>query len=332
MSIDYINESYFAVLGLTGAGKSSFLNAISDTESCEVGKKGKSCTQKNQLVTFVFNNHRFNALDTPGLDDSDNNDEKVNTLKNILREHPRIKKIIFVKKYNDLRLPMSMQSAISTFMEAFPLKTFWDHVIIVNTWANPNDETFQDYLEENDETYLEKLLKCQKLLKIMEDKQINVPSNLKEYYVCSRKIKKYTEIADEFNKIKNDIRSSKLMFKDVQSSEILERSKESEKNKGFYIVTKYRTITCIDFNNKKTELEQIEEEKEVVPKDCQVISTEEKSEFMEKDEIRFIDIATLGIARVIRNTKKYKVYKINTYQVGDKQVKGDKIFVRVEFR
>jgi len=43
-SIDYINESYFAVLGLTGAGKSSFLNAISDTESCEVGKKGKSFT------------------------------------------------------------------------------------------------------------------------------------------------------------------------------------------------------------------------------------------------------------------------------------------------
>jgi ABC-type nitrate/sulfonate/bicarbonate transport system ATPase subunit len=64
MSIDYINESYFAVLGLTGAGKSSFLNAINDTESCEVGKKDKSCTQKNQLVTFLFNNQRFNALDT----------------------------------------------------------------------------------------------------------------------------------------------------------------------------------------------------------------------------------------------------------------------------
>ena len=111
------------------------------------------------MVTFLFNNHRFNALDTPGLDDSDNNDEKVNTLKNILRKHPRIKKIVIVKKYYDLRLSKSMQNAISTFMEAFPLKTFWDHVIIVNTWANPNDEDFQDYLEEKDETYLEKLLK-----------------------------------------------------------------------------------------------------------------------------------------------------------------------------
>jgi hypothetical protein len=66
----------------------------------------------------------------------------------------------------------------------FLSKLFWDHVIIVNTWANPHDEDFQDYLEENDETYLEKILKCQNLLKIMKDKQINVPSNLKEYYVC----------------------------------------------------------------------------------------------------------------------------------------------------
>ena len=219
-----------------------------------------------------------------------------------------------------------MQNAISTFMEAFPLKTFWDHVIIVNTWANPNDEDFQ---EEKDETYLEKLLKWQKLLKIMEDKQINIPSNLKEYYVCSRKIKKYTEIADEFNKIKNDIRSSKLMFKDVQSNEILERTKESEKNKGFYIVTKYRTITCIE----KTELEEIVEEKEVVPKDWKVISTEEEIIlFKEKDEVKWYDIASLGITRIIRNTKKYNIYKIHTYQVGDKQVKGDKIWDRVEFR
>ncbi len=52
--------------------------------------------------------------------DSDNNDENVNTLKNILRKYPTIKKIIIVKK----RLPKSMQNAISSFMEAFPLKTF----------------------------------------------------------------------------------------------------------------------------------------------------------------------------------------------------------------
>ena len=32
MSSDFIDESYFAVLGLIGAGKTSFINAIRDTE------------------------------------------------------------------------------------------------------------------------------------------------------------------------------------------------------------------------------------------------------------------------------------------------------------
>ena len=143
-NIDYIYESYFAVLGLTGAGKSSFLNAISETDCCLIGSLGKACTQANQLVSFVFNNHRYNAIDTPGLDDTDNNDQKVSILKGLLSAHPKIKKIIIVKKYNDLRLPLSMQNAIITFMEAFPLQNFWDHVIIVNSWANPHDESFTE--------------------------------------------------------------------------------------------------------------------------------------------------------------------------------------------
>ena len=164
----------------------------------------------------------------------------------------------------------------------------------------------------------------------MEDKQINIPSNLKEYYVCSRKIKKYTEIADEFNKIKNDIRSSKLMFKDVQSSEILERSKESEKNKGFYIVTKYRTITCIDFDDHKSIVENIIEEKEISPSECKILKTEEEFEFYGADDLQWYDVVSLGIARAIRKKKKYKVYKINYYQVGDKIIKGPRVFDRIE--
>ena len=57
MSIDYIYESYFAVLGWTGAGKSLLLNAISDTNSCLIGSFGKTGTQNNQLVSFLYENH-----------------------------------------------------------------------------------------------------------------------------------------------------------------------------------------------------------------------------------------------------------------------------------
>lgn len=330
--IDYINESYFAVIGLTGAGKSLFLNAISVSDSCRVGSLGKSCTQENQLVSFVYKNHRFNAIDTPGLDDSNNNDEKIEKLKMVLKNHPKIKKIILVKKYNDIRLPLSMQLAISTFMEAFPLQTFWENVIIVNTWANPHDESFTDYINEPHETFLEKILECTYLLKKMNEKNIKIPSKLMEYYVCSKKIKKYSEIGKEFDKIKNDIRNSKIMFKEVKISDILENSRESQINKGFYIIKKYRNITCIDFDNKTTIIEEIIEEKEVAPKECEIKDTIEESEYFEDDEVRWYDVFTLGIARAIRNTKKYKIYKRNIYKVGDKNIKGERIYDRIEFR
>ena len=81
MSYDF-DASFFVILGLTGAGKSFFINAISDTNCCKVAASRKSCTQMNEMVSFVYNNHRYNALDTPGLDDSDNNnnDEKIMTV------------------------------------------------------------------------------------------------------------------------------------------------------------------------------------------------------------------------------------------------------------
>lgn len=334
-NIDYINESFFAVLGLTGMGKSSFLNAISDSESCVIGNLGKACTQTNQLVSFVYKNHRFNAIDTPGLDDTDNNDQKINVLKGLLSVHPKIKKIILVKKYNDVRLPLSMQSAIITFMEAFPLRNFWDHVIIVNSWANPHDETVQDYLNEPHEKFWDKILECNKLMETMKSKNIYIPDKnyeLKEYYICSKKIKKYDDIKETFNQIKDEIKKSQMMFKQVIISDIQEKSWESKKNKGFYIIRKFKTITCIDFNDVKAEFEEFIEEKEVAPKECTVVDTKEEEEFIENDEVRWYDVLSLGILRAIRNTKKYRVYKINIYQVGDKRIEGDKVEDRIIFK
>ena len=93
MSYDF-NASFFVVLGLTGAGKSFFINTISDTDSCKVADSEKSCTQMNEMVSFVYYNHRYITLDTPGLDDSDNNDEKIMTVKQILNIHKDVKMLI----------------------------------------------------------------------------------------------------------------------------------------------------------------------------------------------------------------------------------------------
>ena len=47
------NYSFFVVVGLTGAGKSSLINALSNNNNlCEVSREGESKTQKLQDFHF----------------------------------------------------------------------------------------------------------------------------------------------------------------------------------------------------------------------------------------------------------------------------------------
>ena len=281
------------------------------------------------MVSFEYNNHRFYAIDTPGLDDSEDVGPK-NLFNKMITEFPKINKIIIVKKYNDSRLPENIQQLLISIMSSFPLKDFWDHVMIVNSWANPDDESFQDYMEEKRVTFCDKILKCEKLLKVMREKCIKIPTRLKEYFISSKNVKNNRKIQETFNEIKRDIQSNGKMFKNIIFSHIKERT--TKVNENSYIITKYKTITCVGFDERRTESEQILEEREVSLKDCKIAYTKEESEFIEDDEVKFYDVLSFGIARAIRNTKKYRLYKVNYYIVGDQIIKGDKIFDRVEYR
>ena len=328
-------DSYFAVLGLIRSGKSLFLNAISETNSCPVGNLGYSCTNRNQLVSFVFNGHRFYGIDTPGLgdDDTECNEENINNLRNLLCTYPKIKKILIIKKYNDLRLPLSIQKTIISLMDIFQDANFWKHFAVINTWANPHDESFNDYIKEKDTTYSDKFLNCNNLLDAMKKNFINYRiCFLEEYYVCSKNIEKYRDIKQIFNQIKDEIKNTRQMFKNIEKSEIKERAKEIPNKNKHYIIEKYKTITCIDFSGKKTTFDEILEKKEVALENCQVVNIKEESLYIDDDDVKWFDVLSLGIARAARKTSKYYVYKVKIYKVGDKLIDGDRIFDRIEFR
>ena len=329
---DYETESFFAIIGLTGCGKSEFLNALAGEKVCETSNGGKSKTQKIQKVELLYKNNLFSAIDTPGLDDSNDDNSKIEIIKDLLIKYPKIKKLLLIKRYNEVRFPGSLQKALKIYMEAFPIKDFWEHVIVVNTWANPNDETFTDFMEKQQENYVDKILECENLIEFMKSKGIDIPQDIKEYYVDSIKYKKYPEINDTLNKIKEDILLSKPMFKNVEKSPILESTRESEKNKGFYIVKKYIEIIYTDFNGKKIYKQKVISEEEIAPKDCPIIKVEEKVEF-EGWDLKFSDILYLVNPSLFLAKKfiKYNVYTINYYEVGDKIVKGDKIYKETKF-
>lgn len=333
-NIDYFHESYFAIIGTTGEGKSEFLNALCGKKICETSAKSKSKTKNNQLVIFNYNNHLFKAIDTPGLDDSDSSKDAEDNINNLLKIYPKINTLIIIKKYCTYRLSESLQKQIEVYMKAFPLKNFWEHVIVINTFSNPNNDDFKDFLVENGEKFEEKINNSNNLVEIMKKMNIDLPNNLPEFYVDSKYYNKYPEIKKTLIQIKNKIQSNKYMFKEVIYGGIKSETKESKKNKGFYIVKEFETMKLIDFDDSEIYIEKIIKEKEIAPEDCPIEKTEEEYEFFKFNWISVFKrdffhnwLNVLVMDKII----KYKVYKINTYIVGNITVRGDRIFDRIEY-
>lgn len=115
IEMKYTKESYFTA-GITGEGKSSFLNILSGKNKFSISSKGNSETQTVQDVRFSFNGISFVAIDTPGLDDSVDNSKKIRDLKTLIYGYPTLKCLLIVKKYNNFRLSLSLQESIKVFM------------------------------------------------------------------------------------------------------------------------------------------------------------------------------------------------------------------------
>ncbi|KAK0648163.1 P-loop containing nucleoside triphosphate hydrolase protein [Cercophora newfieldiana] len=71
------NDVMIALLGLTGAGKSTFANVASGRESVKVGHTIYPCTQDPQAVRFILDGRRIALIDTPGFDDDKRSDVRI---------------------------------------------------------------------------------------------------------------------------------------------------------------------------------------------------------------------------------------------------------------
>ena len=323
-NLKYTDKSYFVVIGITGEGKSLFVNTISGMDNkFQTSSNGNSETQQIQSVEFVFNGTSFVGIDTPGLDDSSHNLEKIQQLKTLIYENPTIKCLVIVKKYNTFRLSQSLQEAIKVFMDSFPLENFWDHVIIINTWANPNEENFQDYYENDRQFFFDKINKCTNLKDYMIKKGIKFPNNITEYFVDTKQYKKDKKMKEIFTNIKKDISDNELMFKKVKRSEILKSVEKSPNNNNKYIVKSYRIIYCTDFNNQTKNITENIDEKEVELSKANKIKTEIKKKYIKTDHIRWYDIVSFSITWWFRTKYLYEIHETDIHKIENKRIKGE---------
>jgi len=178
---------YTIVLGITGKGKSSFINAMNGKKVAEnISKNGNRCTTDIKYHNINRDNDTFTFIDTPGLNDKLGDDKHLELIKTeATKPDSRIKCILIVMNLTDERLEKSHQIALEEFMNCFPFHDFWKHVIIIRTHADPSDKKFIYQKEEIEGKLVQSIQNDKELIKYMEERKIDKPTNLKEFYIDS---------------------------------------------------------------------------------------------------------------------------------------------------
>ena len=196
-------------------------------------------------------------------------------------------------------------------MDCFPLQNFWDHVLIVNNRCIPTDEAYKDFLEENPETFLDKLKQCTNLLDFMKSKNIDCPNEVKEFFIDSKKKDKFPSIKQGFDDIIENIQNTPMMFKTIRELKHVRDSKDGV-SKEIRIIFEYDPIECTDFKGnvniiKKNYKEKTEVKEEYKQKILKLRDTP-KEKYLGSIDAEWYDILSFGISWALRPTERYRVW------------------------
>ena len=132
-------QNGFILVGKTGTGKTTILNAIFNKVVGKVESSAESVTKITSIYYYKLKNGNVISLvDTPGLADSERTENKNidkmhldGITKAISEEKIHIKGILFLINFQNKRFDADEQEALLNYNTLFPLKNFWKCVIIV---------------------------------------------------------------------------------------------------------------------------------------------------------------------------------------------------------
>ena len=224
-------------------------------ETAKVERSLNKVTTDPQVYYHRLKNGKcISLVDTPGLSDTDINEEDIDKkhLKNIeetiSKEKIHIKGMLFLVNFQEERFDGSEQEALLNYNKIFPLKKFWEHLVVIFThwFPDPNGDSLEEMIESRNESN-------GKLFKNLMEKVKDVSNvidykNLKFKYFnsyCPVKKDKQKEINEknrvETEKILDDLIKEEPLFCQI---EIVEVKNEIIKEKE-----KYELVCYFDFNH-----------------------------------------------------------------------------------
>ncbi|KAI6132515.1 hypothetical protein EDD16DRAFT_1891037 [Pisolithus croceorrhizus] len=131
------NEVRIAVMGVTGSGKTTFINCASESDLL-VGKGLESCTVDVQMSKpFYLDQRMVTLIDTPGFDDTNRKERDILThisayLANTYEQGVKLTGIIYMHRISDTRMTGTSRRNFRLFRELCGKDAFKNILIVTN--------------------------------------------------------------------------------------------------------------------------------------------------------------------------------------------------------
>ena len=133
---------YTIVLGITGKGNSSFINAMNGSKVAEtISINGNRYTTKIKYHNINRDNDSFSFIDTPELNDKLGDDGDLKLIREkATKPESRINCILIIMNLTDKRFEKFYRITLKEFMNCFPFHDFWKLVFIIRTHPDLSDK------------------------------------------------------------------------------------------------------------------------------------------------------------------------------------------------
>ena len=255
-------QNGFILTGKTGAGKSTFINMILEEEAAKVEKTALSVTKLSEVYYHRLKNGKcISLVDTPGLSDSDITNEDIDKIhlkdieKTIKKERIHIKGILFLVNFQMERFDNSEQEALLNYNQIFPLKNFWNHLIVVFThwYPDPNGDSVEEMIQNKNESngiiFNNLMDKVKDVSDVINYKDLRI-KYFNSYCPVKKDIQKInnTKNKEETEKLLDDLIQKEPLFCQI---EIVHVKNKIIKENGKTYSADYEIICYFDLNQKE---------------------------------------------------------------------------------